>query len=398
VETFEFVAVDSAGERVNGRERAENELALDRELEDRGLVLTSSRPVSEKKRVANCGMTREELVLFTTQLATVSGAGVPIMEGLQGIGDRLKKPKAQALVEHMLAGLQAGDSLSEVMKPFPKSFPLAYRASVRAGEASGALDHVLNRMAKYLEWSRAMRATTVQALIYPALLMVAIFGLILILLFHVLPQLISLFPKGKADLPWQTEVVMGASDALRDNALLFGVGTVAVSLGLMFGWRRPGVRLFIAGMTLRIPKLGTIAKKLAMSRFASTASTLQAAGCSIFTVLEVAAETCGNAVLEASFMRAIERVRQGEQISQALAVEPLVDPLLVQMVAVGERSGALEHTLAKLAEYYDDDVPRAVKKFLSLLEPLLLLGAGGVVAFILMAAILPLFQLYENIG
>lgn len=397
MQIFEFVAVGPNGERVSGRERAASELALDQELESRGLMLTTLKGVSEKQRVANCGMKRDELVLFTTQLATVTGAGVPLIEGLGGIGERLSTPKSQALVEHMLDGLQNGASLSEVMDPFPESFPVAYRASVRAGEASGSLDDVLTRMAGFLEWSRAMRATTMQALIYPAILMTAIFGLILILLFHVLPKLVALFPKGSTELPWQTEVVMGASNALRNNSLLFGVGFVAVVAALMFGRRQPRVRVFLAGAILHIPKLGVIVKKLAMSRFASTASTLQAAGCSVFTVLEVATETCGNAVLEAAFLRSIERVRRGEPISDALAVEPLVDPLLVQMVSVGERSGALEHTLAKVAEYYDDDVPRAVKKFLSLLEPLLLLGAGCVVAFILMAAVLPLFQLYDNI-
>jgi general secretion pathway protein F len=398
MQTYEFVAISSSGERVHGTERAADEFALDHELESRGMVLTTSKVVNAKLTVAQCGMTTAELGLFTTQLATVISAGLSLIEGLEGIEKRLTSPRAQNLIKHMVAEIRAGESLSEAMKPFPKTFPVAYQASVRAGEAAGSLDTVLIRLAAFLDWSRSMRATTMQALIYPAILMVAIFGLILLLLFYVMPQLLSLFPKGKASLPWQTEVVLGVSDFIRDNAPLIGIGAVLVGGFLTVTWKRPAVRLGISKAALHIPKLGTIAKQLAMSRFASTASTLQAAGCSVFMVLDVAAETCGNAALTEAFKRSIERVRRGGSISDALSEEPLVDPLLVQMVGVGERAGALEHTLDKLSGYYDEEVPRAVKKFLALLEPLLLLGAGGIVAFILMAAMLPLFELYENIG
>ncbi len=396
--TYEFVAIGPKGDRVHGTERAVDENSLDLELESRGMVLTTSKVVNEKTTVASCGMNRDELSMFTTQLATVIGAGLALIDGLEGIEERLKSPRAQNLIKHMVADLRAGESLSEAMKPFPGTFPIAYQASVRAGEAAGSLDKVLVRLASFLEWSRSMRSTTMQALIYPAMLMVAIFGLILLLLFYVMPQLLSLFPKGKASLPWQTEVVLGVSDFIRDHAALLAVSAVAIGGFLSVTWRRPAVRLALAKAVLGVPKLGGIAKQLAMSRFASTASTLQAAGCSVFMVLEVAADTCGNAALTEAFRRSIERVRQGGSISEALNKEPMIDPLLVQMVGVGERAGALEHTLDQLAKYYDDEVPRAVKKFLSVLEPLLLVGAGGIVAFILMAAILPLFELYENIG
>ena len=396
--TFEFVAAGPGGQRISGRERADSERALDAELERRGLILTGAKPVDEARSAARCSLSRDELVTLTTQLATVTGAGVPIVEGLSGIGERLSTAGGKALIERMLEGLQAGESLSEVMDLFPRAFPAVYRASVRAGEASGALDSVLTRLAKFLEWTRAMRATTAQALVYPSILLLAIFGLILVLLFHVLPKLMTLFPADTTDLPWQTEVVMGASNLLRENAVLFGLGMTVLVVGSALSWRRPEFQLLLDRVLLRIPKFGSVVNKLAMSRFASTAATLHAAGCNVFTVLQVSAETCGNSVLRAAFDRAIERVRKGTAISDALAEEPQVDPLLVQMVSVGERAGALEHTLAKLAEYYDDEVPRTVKRFLSFLEPLLLLGAGGLVAFILMAAVLPLFQLYENIG
>jgi len=398
VRLFEFEAVGANGQRISGQEHAADELSLDASLESRGLLLTESKAVSEKQALRAAKLSTDELVAFTTQLATVTGAGVPLIEGLEGIGKRMTSPAARALVEHMLADLKAGEPLSSAMQPFPKSFPATYLASVKAGEASGSLEAVLTRMASYLEWTRSIRATTVQALIYPATLMLAIMGLISILLFYVLPRLVSLFPAGAGELPWQTRWVLGASNLVRDNALVVGLGVLCLFFTVAYGSRQPAWRQATCRMLMRVPKLGSVLIKLAMCRFASTASTLHSAGCDVFTVLRVSAESCGNPVFKQAFERTIERVRRGQSITDGLSEEPLMDPLLVQMVHVGEKAGALDLTLAKLAAYYDEEVPRTVKRFLSLLEPLLLIGSGILVSFILMAAVLPIFQLYENIG
>ncbi len=397
METFDFIAAGAAGAEVRGVLSAADELALDRALEKKGLLLKHASVVDARGSRSRARFTRDELVTFTTQLATVTGAGIPIIEGLQGIGKRLASPPARELVERLVVSLEAGGSLSEAMAPFPRVFPPIYRASVRAGEASGALDAILQRLAKFLEWSRAMRATAVQALIYPAILFCAILGLIALLLLFVLPKIMGLFPDG-AELPWQTEVVLTASNALRGCWFLVAGAAVGVAFGAVAAWRVPRVKRAVFAGLLQVPKLGPLMQKLAMSRFASTASTLHGAGCDVFTMLEIASESCGNAALEAAFARATTRIRKGSSISAAFEQEPLLDPLLCQMIHVGEQAGALDMALAKVAEYYDDEIPRAVKKFLSLLEPCILLGAGGVVAFILMAAVMPLFQLYENIG
>lgn len=394
--TFRYVAADAQGALHSGHALATSEHELLDDLERRGLFLTRVREVRRVRGRTSGRLSRSELVLFTTQLATVLGAGLPLVEGLEGIGRRAPSPRLAALTEALIARLQAGEAFSEALAAHPASFPAVYRAAVRAGEAAGALDVVLARLAGHLEWARAMRATTAQALVYPALLCAAVCGLVAILLGHVLPKLSGMLPPG--ELPAETRAVLAASDFLTANGALLATGLVALAAGAVLAQRFPRTRAATQRLLLSLPLLGDVAWKLATSRFAATAATLHAAGCDVFTVLDVGGETCGNAAVAEALGRASRRVRAGESIAEALAVERLADPLLVQMVGVGEESGRLAETLERLSTHLNEDVPRAVKRMLGLLEPGLLLGAGAVVAFILLATLLPVFEMYDRLG
>jgi type II secretory pathway component PulF len=398
VKTFEYSAVGPNGTLVRGRAWSTSELELDRELESKGMTLCSASAAGALRPHPRFSLAHVELISFTTQLSTLTSAGVPIVESLSSIGRRLENARSRALVADMVAGLEAGDALSAVMQRHPRAFPAVYRAAVEAGEASGSLHPILERLARYLEWSRGMRAIVVQALIYPAILTSAVFGLIMILLYWVLPRILKVFPGGRAKLPAETRLVLAISDFLHDNALLLGLGLLALSIALSWLWKNPGGRRFFHARILALPQIGGVVRQIATSRFASTASTLHASGCDVFTVLDVAGRTCGNAALEACFARASAAVRRGSTISAGLEAEREVDPLLKQMVGVGEKTGELDRCLARLVAHYDDEVPRSVKRFLAFLEPALLLGAAGIVAFVLLAALMPIFELYERIG
>jgi general secretion pathway protein F len=398
VKTFEYAATDAQGAVLRGRAWAASEVELDRELEGRGLTLTAAKAISGDATSRRLKLSRYDLLALTTQLATVTAAGVSLVDGLESIGERLESERARLLVGELVAALRSGESLSGAMERFPATFPEVYRSSVRAGEASGSLDTVLLRLAKYLEWSRGMRATTVQAMIYPGLLITALFGLVLVLLGFLLPRVLKLFPGGKESLPTETRIVLGASEFLRENALALGAGAVALAAAVTWLARQPYGKRFLHGWMLAIPRFGRVVQQLATSRFASTASILQSAGCDVFTVLNIAGSTCGNASMAACFARSTESVRKGATITQALERERYIDPLLTQMVNIGERTGQLDDCLTRLVAYYDEEVPRTVKRFLAFLEPAMLLAAGAVVAFILMAALMPIFKLYENIG
>jgi type II secretory pathway component PulF len=398
VKAFEYVAADANGGRITGTAWAADETELDLNLERDGLLLTRARKVTDAKKGRSTAVGREELINLTNQLSTVTSAGVPIVEGLAGIGPRLESRAGRQLVEEMVTALRTGESLSSVVAAYPRTFSSVYRSTVLAGEASGALDLVLTRLAAHLDWVRKIRATTIQALIYPAILLCAVFGLICLLLTFVLPRIIGLFPGGVEDLPMQTRIVIGASDFLRGNALWLLPALGATFVGLLWTWRNPRGRAALDSIVLRIPKLGSIANQLATTKFASSASILQSAGCDVFTILDVSASTCGNAAMARAFGRVAEAVRRGGTLSDALAAEPLADSLLVQMIDVGERTGRLDECLEKLVSHYDEEIPRRVKRFLALLEPTILLGAGVVVAFILLATLLPIFDLYDSMG
>ena len=397
MKSFEYSAIDLHGQTLTGNAWASSEVALDQELEESGATLISVKEASVARSRRRLKLKTRELHQITTQLATVTAAGVPIVEGVEGIGRRIGDENARILLEEVVRDLEAGEGLSNAMQHHPRAFPIVYRSSVEAGEASGSLDTVLGRLARYLEWAQTMKATTIQALIYPTILFFAINGLIAILLYFVLPRIIKIFPGGQQDLPAQTRFVMAASDFMVDHIVVLGAVGVALVVGTVLMHKREAGRACLHGMLLRIPKFGVVASQIATSKFASTASTLQAAGCDVFTVLRIAGVSCGNAAMASSFERVTEHVRNGLPIADALERENRVDPLLIQMVSVGEKTGHLDTCLNRLVDYYDEEVPRTVKRFLAFFEPMMLLFAGAVVTFILLAALMPIFQLYETL-
>ncbi|MCP3917324.1 MAG: hypothetical protein GY711_17395 [bacterium] len=395
---FEYVAVGADGEQVAGRRNADDELELDRLLEATGLTLTRAKVVKLGSSTARGKLGAADLMAFTTQVATVLSAGVPLVSGLRDIGGRMRSPAARIVIEEVVKEVESGHALSDALDHQGKSFPDVYRASVRAGELSGSIPEVLRRLAKHLEWARSMRSTTLQALVYPAMLSFAICGLIVTLITFVLPRIVKMFPGGAEDLPTQTRILLGISGFLTDNAVLLVLGVVVLVVGSNALLRRPAIRERVSRLLLRTPKVGEVARMLAVSRFASTAATLYNAGCDVFTVLQVGGEACGNYSMRCSFERVGRHVQRGGTITEGLEAEPDIDPLMIQMTAVGEQTGALGASFDRLTEYYDGEVPRIVKWLLSLLEPTILIVAGAVVAFILLAALMPMFSLYDNLG
>jgi type II secretory pathway component PulF len=394
---FEYSARRSDGQLVHGREVARDEIELDQRLEREGLLLTNCRAVHRGGRARTAELSRHDLFALTAQLGTILSAGIPIVQGLREMHRRARGRVAKASIQAILEDLEAGEPLSSALDQQPKSFPSIFRAAIRAGEQSTQLPEVLKAQAAHLAWVREIRAMATQALVYPAILSLAIVGLVVILVTFLVPRLTKLYPGGAADLPSQTRLVMSIADAMQRNwvwLVLLGVGS---SLTVVVLLRRQGPVLALARLASGLPRVGTLLRQLAMSRFAKTAALLHDAGVEMVSTLELATEACGNPFYRAAFRRATERVRRGATLAEALEQEPCMDPFLLQLVAIGETSGDLSTTLGHLVQSYEAEIPRTVKWALSLVEPAILVFGGGLVLYVLLAALLPIVTLYENL-
>jgi type II secretory pathway component PulF len=396
LKTFEYKARGIGGKIVTGVLTAPDELSLDRELESRGLFLTKAKSVRSGRNPGKVKLTPRDLVSMTTQLSTLLKAGVPILNALRGLGPQMRTDEGRELISRIADSIQAGRSFSESLAAFPESFGAVFRAAVRAGEMTGSLPPVLANQASFLEWSAEIRSTTLQALFYPLMLIMAITGLVIIMITFVLPRIVNMMPGGQDNLPGPTLFLMRISGFLTGNYLVILGAIGALITAGIWARKQDHIAIAVSRALFHVPRLGDLLSMLAVSRFSRTAATLQDAGCDMLSILEVSSIACGNRAYKANFEKARLQVAAGDRLSDALESQPNMDPLLVQMTRVGEETGELDTCLSQVSTYYDKEVPRTVKWFLALLEPGILLVAGGVVAFILLAAILPMLSLYEN--
>lgn len=394
--TFEYQAQSVGGEVVTGVLTAPDEQTLDRELEERGLFMTKAKAVKSGRNAGKVKLSSRDLVSMTTQLSTLLKAGVPILSALRGLGPQMRTDEGRELIARMADSIESGRSFSESLEAFPESFGTVFRAAVRAGEMTGSLPPVLANQASFLEWSAEIRSTTLQALFYPLMLIGAITALVIIMITFVLPRIVNMMPGGVDNLPAPTLFLMSISGFLTDNYLVLLGGLAAVVFAGIWALKQDRFAIAFSRALFSVPRLGDLLSMLAVSRFSRTAATLQDAGCDMLSILEVSSIACGNRAYRENFDCARLQVAAGDSLSDALEQQPNMDPLLVQMTRVGEETGELDTCLSQVSDYYDKEVPRTVKWFLALLEPGILLVAGGVVAFILLAAILPMISLYEN--
>lgn len=395
---FDYKARRVDGSEVRGRANAEDDLELDRLLQRDGLILVDATPSKIGIGLQDLTMKRQDLMAFTSQLATMIHAGLPLLQSLQHLAEHSRSKQARGIIASVQRQIESGASLSEAFGAHSGVFPGTYVAMVKSGEVSGTLPAVLRRQGQYMEWSREVRSTTKQALIYPAALSIAICGLVVLLITFLIPSLIELFPGGDDDLPKQTKFVMAISDFIRGHWVILGMGLVAVGITYAVLLKVPHTRLILSSLLLRIPRLGRLMNMLAVARFATTASALQQSGCEIVQTLQISGDSCGNTFMSHRFRQVLDFVRGGESISDAMRKAGNLDPYLVQLTAVGETSGRLGESLEFIAESYNAEVPRAVKWALGLIEPLVLVVGGVVVAFLLLAALLPIFKIYETLG
>ena len=340
-------------------------------------------------------ITPQDLALMTRQLATLVGAGLPLVECLGALVDQVESSKQKKILSEVRERVVEGGTLADAMKLHPAVFNDLYTNMVRAGEASGALDLVLIRLAEYTERAAALRQKVRSALTYPVFMGAASMGILFFLLSYVVPKVTRIFEETHAQLPTMTIILLAISGFLSNYWwLIIGVLLIVV-IAVRLSTRTPAGRLRFDRVMLRIPYFGKVLKKVALARFSRTLSTLLLGGIPLLHALDIVKHVVSNMVLANAIEDGRNSIREGHSVADPLKKSGLFPPLLVHMIAVGEKSGELESMLARAADAYDGEVEASVSALSSIIEPVLVLFMGGVVLFIVMAILLPIFQLNE---
>jgi len=352
-------------------------------------------PGAKKKRAKS--VKAKNLAVFTRQFAVMIDAGLPLVQCLEILGNQEEDKDFAAVILATRGDVEAGASLADAMKKHPKAFDSLFTNMIAAGETGGILDTILNRLAVYIEKAVKLKGQVQSAMIYPVAIVVIAAVVVGVILWKVIPTFASLFAGLGAELPLPTRVVI----ALSNNLVRFGpfaiVGLFAAGYGLKAYYATPAGRMKIDGIVLKLPILGVLMRKIAVARFCRTLSTLLASGVSILEALDITARTSGNAVVEEALLTTRKSIERGETIAAPLKETAVFPPMVVQMIGVGEATGAVDTMLSKIADFYEEEVDVAVAGLLTLLEPVMIAVLGGVVGGIVIAMYMPIFDLISKL-
>ena len=390
------------GEIIEGVYVADSESRLRHELEEKGLYVLSLRARgafpwlalgSGRRRVS-----RQEFLVFNQELATLLKAGMPLVQSLDILRQRVSNPAFKAVLDDVHEKVKTGTALSDAFGEYSGLFPAVYAASLMAGERSGNLDEVIRRYIAYEKLIGAVKRRTISALIYPAILVTLMVGLIGIIVMRVVPAFSGFYTNFGRELPLSTRIIVGFSDALLANFWLIVVGGIAIGVAVA-GWiRQPGQRARLDQMILTLPWAGATVRKFATSQLARTLATLLGGGIALVNALEVAGAAMTNRHLAIEIEGVTRRVREGESFAAALRARGIFTDVAVKMVEVGESTGALQEMLNSLADFYDEEIETEVARFITLIEPVILVVMGVVIAAVVLALYMPLFELNSVIG
>ena len=391
------------GEITEGVYVADSESRLRTELEEKGLFVLSLQRRGGLPGLATGGGRRRripsrEFLVFNQELATLLRAGMPLVQSLDILRQRVANPTFKAILDGVYEKVKSGTALSDAFAEHEGLFPAVYSASLTAGERSGSLDEVIRRYVAYEKVIGAVKRRTISALIYPVILVVLMVGLIGIIVVRVVPAFSSFYTNFDRELPLSTRVVVGISDALVTNLWLIVLGGIAVVV-FAVGWvRQPGNRSQVDAMLLRLPWAGETVRKFATSQFARTLATLLGGGLPLVNGLEVAGGAMTNRYLAKEVGALTVRVREGESFAKAMLGRGVFPDVAVKMVEVGESTGALQEMLNSLADFYDEEIETEVARFITLIEPVILVIMGIVIAAVVLALYMPLFELSTVVG
>ncbi len=398
--SYRFRARDLDGGTHRGEVTAPDRQAAEERLRDEGqfvVELEEAEDASGGGGLLRGSVSRQELIVFTLQLGTSLDAGIGILEALAGLEEATSSPLS-GIVRDLRERVRAGASLSEALERHEDVFGRLYVNMVAAGEETGSVEQVLFEVASYLEWQEELISDIRQLAVYPAIVFSGV-GLLVVVLFNfVLPRLLSTVADMNVELSAPTRFLIWTSDAFSTWWPAMVVLVVGAVAGFLVARRTERGRYALDWLLLRIPVVGNVHRKVALSRFAHNLSTLYGAGVGILRSLELVESVVGNAVIEERLREAREQVGMGSSLTDALQGAEEFPKLVLQMISVGERTGSLDRSLQKVREFYDREIPRTVDQLFSILEPALILVLGGIIALVALGVYLPIYSVIQQIG
>ena len=420
---FQYIALDAKGEQTTGTVQAASESEAIQQLRAQGLyptqvveegkgTLTTGKSSKSKARVKGKKKVKtvtggklkpKALMIFTRQLATLIDSGLPLLRGLTVLGKQEPNPVLRSTVNSLADSVQTGATFSESLSQHPRIFNKLYVNMVKAGELGGVLEVVLKRLAEYMEKAHKLKNKIVSAMVYPVIVLFIAVAILVFLMLFIVPKFKAMFSEQGGELPAISRIVFNASDNMLarpmvlPNIVWIFLGIAGIAVLIKVWGSKPSGRSIIDAFKLKIPVLGELTRKSAISRFSRTLGTLVTSGVPILQALTITRDTAGNVIVSKAIDKVHESVKEGESIVAPLQASGIFPPMVISMVDVGEETGQLPEMLLKIADVYDDEVDNAVTALTSVLEPIMIVFLALVVGTIVFALFLPLIKMIQNV-
>ncbi|HNQ84780.1 MAG TPA: type II secretion system F family protein [Deltaproteobacteria bacterium] len=385
------------GTTKKGEFEAADKAAASMILKRQRIVPTKLKVKPQEIALFSKGIKTKEIVIFTRQFSTMINAGLPLVQCLDILSSQQPNPTFKKVLAQIKQDVEGGSTFADALGKHPKVFDNLYVNLVAAGEIGGVLDTVLNRLAVYMEKNENLKNKVKSAMTYPIIVLCVAFGVVAVLMIFVIPTFSDMFKQFGSALPGPTQLVVSLSNFFRD--FWWGIFGAIVAFIIAFKYirKQPKGRYYTDKMFLRLPVFGPLLRKVAVAKFTRTLGTMISSGVPIMDGLDITSKTAGNVIVEEAIRSVRTSISEGKSMSEPLEQTGIFPGMVVQMIAVGEATGAMDQMLSKIADFYDEEVDTAVETLTSALEPILMVFLGGIIGFVVVAMYLPIFQMAQNV-